>query len=87
MEYRVDRHDHRLDIEYNKLLRSGSSKDIEADSDEEAKQKTKEWTLEKGIPIDLPDDIEILGEKTPFGFVLVGLKLVDRLKHGVFESW
>lgn len=43
-------------------------------------------TIENGIPIDLPDDIEILGENTHFGFVLVGLKLVDKLKHDVFES-
>lgn len=157
MKYIIDRYDYRLDIEFNKLLHSGSFRYIEADSDEEAKQKAKELVLEKGeiigdwwkekngkmyarisnpnrrihissinlylrpdkitkwkpgiiirnhdgkelnsqlkygdrtktkkmikryvtiengIPIDLPDDIEILGEKTPFGFVLVGLKLV-----------
>lgn len=53
MKYTIERNDQRLDLEHNCLLPSGHGTYIEANSDEEAKQKAKEWALEKG---------EILGD-------------------------
>lgn len=53
MRYRIERNDQRLDLEHNCLLPSGQGTYIEADSDEEVKQKAKEWALGKG---------EILGD-------------------------
>lgn len=53
MKYRIERNDQRLDLEHNCLLPSGYGTYIEANSDEEVKQKAKEWALEKG---------EILGD-------------------------